>query len=434
MITSRPAVLALICGLAITTSAAFAQTGRAASQTKKAAASSAAQSPGAQPLTLDQIRKLMGAAPDSVVAQEISDRGVKDDYTRQTVEQLRQQGAGQETIAALTRGLPFASLTVKTEPGATVRVDGGPPRTAGGDGVVSVTNLEPGSHEVAVVKPNFTPYSKTLELKGRDNAQVDAKLEWAVGFLTVTADEPSARIQVGTQPAQAGPINRMPVAVGPTTITVTAPLKIAPPRTVTIEPGKDIAVSFTMAMDPAALTAMANQIHSEFLAANYRGVQQTAARYFETGARDKNVLTDVAISDLETGATADFASFAREAVEAGATLRLSMMHHHGNGFVRGAFFLHPVAVEANTQGIRYEALADCNIKTFETAWNEVRIGPSAGSVIVNEPGGQRAVRSLNLKVPNPADPKKELNLNLTARDGNAAKLEAIRGFLAGLTK
>jgi hypothetical protein len=51
----------------------------------------------------------------SVVAQEISSRGISDDYVRKDIEQIRRLGAGPEIIAALERMIPIASLTVVTE-------------------------------------------------------------------------------------------------------------------------------------------------------------------------------------------------------------------------------------------------------------------------------------------------------------------------------
>ena len=51
----------------------------------------------------------------SVVAQEISSRGISDDYVRKDIEQIRRLGAGPEIFAALERMIPIASLTVVTE-------------------------------------------------------------------------------------------------------------------------------------------------------------------------------------------------------------------------------------------------------------------------------------------------------------------------------
>src|ERR1017187_2901440 len=66
--------------------------------------------PADRRLSLDQIRKLIAIqTPDSVVAQEIQSRGINGDYGRREVDQIRQQGAGSQTVDALLRALPAAT-------------------------------------------------------------------------------------------------------------------------------------------------------------------------------------------------------------------------------------------------------------------------------------------------------------------------------------
>jgi PEGA domain-containing protein len=395
----------------------------AAAQTKKNPQPPKKAAPASdRRLTIDQIRQLISIqTPDSAIAQEIQARGMKDEYNRGAVEQLRRAGAGSETVAALTRLLPVANLTVSTEPGATVRLDGTAQFQVGPDGVLTLSGLDPGSHQLAIQKQFFTAVTRTVELKGGTNSAVEAKLDWAVGFLTISVDVPDARIQVGNNPVQAGPINRMAVPVAAISVVATAPLRKTASQTVAIEPGKEASVAFAMVYDQAELDKMASQIHTLFRSKNYVGVLQQAGRYPQREGKDKDVIADVAISELETGRFAEFKSAAREALAAGAALRFDLMHHHAGLHI----VLHPAVVQLKGRMLSFQPEGACNFEPFEVSLAQVKVGNK--QFVIDSPN--HSVPAVSLVVPNPSNPKKEATLNFVTRTTIFAEAQAIRGFL-----
>ncbi len=369
-------------------------------QAKKKAQSTPKKDTGAQPadrrLSLNQIRRLVVIhTPDDVVAGEIQSRGIADDYGRREVDQIRQQGAGAQTVDAMLRALPVATLTVRTELGATVKLDAGSPVLAGSDGVATISNIDPGRHEVTIQKQYFTDVSRTVELKGREDALIEVKLNWAVGFLTASTDVPDAQIVVSGGPTQTGRIMHMAVPIGEATVVATAPLRRAVSQTVAIEGGKDATVSLSLPIDQGALSALANQVHASFQSHAYRDAVQQASRYLQTGARGKEVLADLALSYLEMSNYSAFQDSAQRALSAGATLHFDVVHLHSSF---GVGTQHRAELRVSTDTLGYKPLDQCNLPEFQTPMKEVHVGK----------------RGLDLGVPEPANPKKQTNVNLSA--------------------
>ncbi len=389
--------------------------------------------PADRRLSLDQIRKLIAIqTPDSVVAQEIQSRGINGDYGRREVDQIRQQGAGSQTVDAILRVLPAAILTVRTELGATVKLDGGSPVLAGSDGVATISNLDPGRHEVTSQKQYFTDVSQTVELKGRESVLVEVKLNWAVGFLTASTDVPDAQIVVSGGPTQTGRIVQMAVPIGQATVVATAPLRRAVSQTVAIEGGKDASVSLSLPIDPAALGALANQVHASFQSHAYRDAVQQASRYLQTGERSKEVLADLALSFWEMSDYSRFQDSAQRALSAGASLHFDLVHLHSSF---GVGTLHRAELQVSTDTLGYKPLDRCNLPEFQTPMKEVHLGK----------------RGLDLSVPEQGNPKKQVNVNLSAGTmpgaamgaqakmrakflENSGKVDAVRQLLQTLTR
>ena len=403
---SRPFAIVAAVYVGLLPATVLAQGGKKAPPTKKTTSQ-----PTDRKLSLDQIRKLIAIqTPDSVVAQEVQSRGISGDYGRHDIDGLRQQGAGSETIAALTRLLPLSTLTVRTEPGATVRLDGGSTALAGADGTATLSSIDPGRHQVTTEKQYFTSVSRAVELKGRETASVDIKLEWAVGFLSVATNVPDAQIRVSGAAPQNGRISRLAVPVGQASVTAVAPLRKSVSQTVMIEPGKEATVSLSLPVDEAAIAAMANQIHNSFRSRSYAAVIQQAGRYLQMGAQDKDVLSEVALSYFEMSNYTAFQEAARRALSSGATLQFEVMHHHLSlgGFGGGNLHRAELLVSAETLG--YKPLDRCNLPEFQTAIKEVHLGRREAALLDKT----RSVPVIDLNVPEPNNPKKQTNVNLSA--------------------
>lgn len=362
-------------------------------------------------LTLDQIRKLVGIhTPDSLIGKEIQSRGIAGDFTRRDVEAMRAKGAGPETVAAMLRAVPVGTLVVRTTVNAAVKLDDAQPLLAGADGTVRFVNTEPGKHLVTIQKQYFTPISKEVSVKGGETFSVDAMLEWAVGFLNATADVPDAQILPSGLPAQTGRVSHMAVPIGGLVVAATAPLRKTVSQVVMIAPGKEASVSFSLPIDEAAIIAVETQIHAAFRARSYQAVVQQAGSYLQTGSHNTNVLAEVAISYFEMSDFTSFQNASQLALSAGATLRFELMHHHlaMGGFGGGT--LHRAELQVGAANLGYKPLDDCNLPEFQVPSSDVHMGRRQQALL--DKG--RSIPVVDLNMPQPGNPKKQTNINLSA--------------------
>jgi hypothetical protein len=361
-------------------------------------------------LSLDQIRKLISIrTPDNVVAQEIQARGVIGDYGRREIDQLQQQGAGPQTITVLQRMLPLSSLRLKTEPGATVKLDNGAALQSDANGLVTFTGIERGEHQLAVEKMYYKASIQPIILKARENAAIEVPLDWAVGFLSVTTDVADAQITIGGNPPQLGRVNRLALPVGFSTVVVRAPLRQPSSQSVHVEGGKETTIAVSLSLDAAAISAATNQVHLAFQGHNYAGVLQQSVQLFRVGIRDKDVLGDVALSYLETRDYARFVGAAEQALSAGAQLSFRLTHIE-LGFKPNN---HPAEVKLSNASLVFKPIGRCNHEEFSVPIREVRADQRRLSF--------QNLFIVNLVVPNPSKDRKGLNINMGTEDPEKAQ-------------
>jgi hypothetical protein len=386
----------------------------AAGQSRHFSKSRKRRAPASKGLSLEQIRRLMAVPlPDSAIAQEIQSRGIHGEFTRHDIEVLRQEGAGTNTVAALTRLLPVASLTVKTEPEAFVTLDHGTRVRTASDGTAVFSGIDPGAHQVLIQKTYHKDVSRMIDLTAREDTSLSAPLEWAVGFLSITAQPAGATITVSGGAPQTGRVEHLAVPIGTVEVVVTAPLRETSSQNVNIQPGKESTLSISLALDQNAISRAAGQIHALFRTGNYPAVRERAGQFFAAGARDPAVSGEFAMSFLELHDYPAFQNAARQALAAGATLRIPMLHvelgYHPNN--------HLAFLQVSSQRIGFQPVGHCNHPAFQVSIRDVHLGK------------RRVMENLfvvELVVPNPTKPKKSLNINLA---GDFVKVNAVRALL-----
>jgi hypothetical protein len=397
---------------------------RFAFQTGAAKKSRAAKSADRR-LTLEQIRKLVAIhTPDDVIAQEITSRGIKDDYSRTQISDFQRLGAGRQTITALENSLPVATLVITSQPGATVILDSGTPIEVGPAGNVSISSVAPGQHRLTIDKQYFKSAVRNIAVKGRETITVEAPLDWAVGFLSVSTQPPASQIQIAGKSAMNAPVTHQPVPVGSTPVVASAPLREQVSRTVNIEPGKEVSISLSLPVDEAAVRSAANNIHSSFKSRLYQSVIDEGASYLQSGARDGDVLGEIAVSYLELGQVAQFRDLALQTLNNGGTLRFQVEHHHAG--LRNS--VHPALLMITRQTLIFEPVGSCNFQRFETPLNTVHIGARNGVFLTSE----ERIPSISLVLPNPSNPKKQSTINITMPENNGFQLRLFREFLQGI--
>lgn len=130
------------------------------------------------PLSLVQIEQLMTIkAPDTVIAREITTRGLAFAVDRSIVDDLQGKGAGTQTLGALRSAIPHQSLTVISNvPGVEVLIDGISRGIAGPDGRLSLSDLEAGTYKITARRHRCREATVEATLLGKAAASVAVTL------------------------------------------------------------------------------------------------------------------------------------------------------------------------------------------------------------------------------------------------------------------
>ncbi len=383
------------------------------------------------PLKLTDIEKLIHSPLllDGDLADTIKNRGVSDPLTKDVVATLRTKGAGPKTLAALSTLIPRSILRLTTIPGAEVLLDG-TRFQAGSDGQLTMPDLDPGTHALEVRKPDFQSYSSSIQLPPNGSTSLNAVLKSAFGFLSVSTNPPDAKLEINGVLVQAVNVNRMRLPVGERTVIASAPFRKNISDRVVIEPDVEKTITLMLPWDEVAVSTLSRQIHDSFRKGQYQLVLELANQYFQTGMRDKDVLADVAVSNFELDKPDDFKRTAQEALTAGATLRISIQHHHGGLSAS----IHPAVLQLTTRTLRFEPEGQCNFNTFETSLNEVRLGDRDHVILKSRTQALgQTVGAVNLIIPDPTNPKKEATVNLVRDIYATRRIDAIRDLLQSLS-
>jgi hypothetical protein len=64
---------------------------------------------------------------------------------------------------------------------------------------VLIPGVEPGPYQLVIEKANYQRVLKQVVVKARDALKSEVRLEWAIGFLSVTTDVPDAQISTANE-------------------------------------------------------------------------------------------------------------------------------------------------------------------------------------------------------------------------------------------
>lgn len=137
---------------------------------------------------------------------QVSKPGFEADAPRKTVKILR--GQDQTVAFQLHKKVVFASVLVRTNPGARVFVDGRESGTATENGLLQIQNLAVGEHKIEVQLKQFAPKSITATLKeGSGNPEVALQLSDRLRAGVTILRTPGSRLSYRQQNA----LGEMPV-------------------------------------------------------------------------------------------------------------------------------------------------------------------------------------------------------------------------------
>lgn len=314
-----------------------------------------AQSLGAVPargkLGLAQIEELISIhAPDNVVAGEVQTRGLAFTPTPKILGLLQKRGAGQATLAAISRLIPYGTVEVDGLPGSQVTMDGAVQGTIGGQGRLVVAKLLAGTHRLEVRKAGYQPDDLTFGLKAHQYERVPATLEWGGGYLTIRSDPPGGTIEIPGLGRYTTQVSNLPCPPGTYVITAVHPGMKPGTRSVSVPAGKHITVEFHLA---PKLQYLQNQLvvaREELARGRPLGAVQTARHLLSYEPNKPQVLSLLARAYLQMDDLMHFRMEAGSAIRHGGAVALGLMHEDR---IMSGETIHPVTLTVSATTISY---------------------------------------------------------------------------------
>jgi hypothetical protein len=285
-------------------------------------------------LTLAQIEKLIAIeTPDSVIAQKIRKRGLAFTLTAKTLENLRNRGAGPQTIKALSAHLPKAVLNISSvPPECDVYVDGTYRGRTSPDGKLRISNLELGAHEVVVRKSRYRDERHTVSLSAEKEEQLSANLTWAVGFLTLPPNVSGASIDIEGIGHFSGAISDLECPPGTYSITVSCPRYKTTTKKIEVIAGKITSVPIVLEVDPEFVHQFVHQLMADarqaFSNKDYDSAISSARELLSYDPKNGEALGILGQSYYNTGKYNDSITYLTKAIAFGEPVTFPVTHRH----------------------------------------------------------------------------------------------------------
>jgi hypothetical protein len=376
-------------------------------------------------LTLAQLQRLIAArTPDRIVAAEVAERGLRDTLDAAALETIRKAGAGPETMKALDRIRPRATLNITGLAGTSVAIDGDYIGRISDAGSLTVADLWPGSHEVTATLPDHSPGKQSVTLRANQPLNLEMRLNSIFGFLSLTTDAPRASIDVEGVSQFRDRVSKQRMRVGSYTVRVQAPYRKTHEETITVAPGELLERHITLAPDTEQLTSLLARVAQNYGSRNYRQAAADA-RDFIDAVGDTNppararALSFLALAHLHGRDYAEAATAGAEALAAGETLQFEVTHHH-SGFIDP----HPARVTVSMYRFQFKPLGTCNVTSGSVDSRLLEVTFPAIRLTV---AGQGSWRPVTVKFPKSIDPKDTHTLNFI--EVEERRLDAVYGLL-----
>jgi hypothetical protein len=354
-------------------------------------------------LSQSQIEQLVAiATPDTVIAEEITDRGLDFEPTQRIIEDLRKRGAGLRTLATLRNLIRYATLEIEAQPRSEVVVDEAELGRTDAQGVIVVHDLSAGAHQVVVRKADYREERTRIELSNGEYKRLRVQLEWAGGFLTVRADVPASAVVIEGLGTFTGSVSDLPCSPGTYSVTATHPGMRMESQTITVAPGQHAVAEIHFAPDPEFLNRQLINAVDQLEGNNPTAAIQTAEGVLAIDANNLPARALIAAAYFDAHDTQHFRTSSSEALRRGGLVPVDLLHVHT--FPRK--YIHSTTLTISTKTIAYNPNLSggrCNTAPFSVPLQKIQ------SIETKRNEGGEVL--LVLKVGDPRSSSKVMTLN-----------------------
>jgi hypothetical protein len=381
-------------------------------------------------LSLTQIEKLIQIhTPDEVVAEEVRSRGLGFTPTPRILDQMRQRGAGQATLAAVRERMPIGTIEIQGPPGSQITLDGTDRGTTDAQGRLVLPDLPVGDHRLVVNKPGYRPGEFQVTLAAREYKRFPVQLDWAGGFLTVRSDPPGASIEVAGLGQFKDGVSELQCPPGTYDITVARAGMKSETRSVVVVAGQHAAVEIHLMLDSQYLQKKVVDAKERLSHGDAQGAIQICSELSSLEPNNPEVESVLASAYWRTHDLAHFESAAEDAIRNGGSVTLNLAHEH---LEMSGEAIHPATLTITAMSIAYDpGSASCKYRAFvvpppNVATIEVTNKSASGFMIVRHlaPG----TFLLHLDFRDSAKPDKKMTLYFATPESRIERENNV-GFL-----
>jgi hypothetical protein len=247
------------------------------------------------------------------------------------------------------------ALTVSSTPAdCEVFVDDVPQGLTDSTGKLRIENLIVGDHRIALRKPRFHEAVFQLLLAQEKEGEINAKLEWAVGFLSVKTNVSDAKIEVTGLGSFNGVVDNVDAQAGTYVLTATRPLYEPVSKQITVTAGEASNVSLELSPDAALRDRMLSLAQDTYSRGDFSSAIEIASKLVSVDPINAQALRIMGQSYFARNDFGPFTDFASRAISAGGSIELQLRHHHS---FWGGSNMHMVRVVLTKQTVSFDPQA-----------------------------------------------------------------------------
>jgi len=300
------------------------------------------------PLTLVQVQSLIRAhAPESVIQQQIQQRGLGFPVTPNVLEEIQKMGASENLVAQLHAELQAGNIEVHTLPQSVILIDNKKAGITNSNGVFLAEELSTGNHSVTAARTNFKDGVATVTVGNHETQKVDVSLIWLGGYLTIITYPEDASVDVQGPQGFTGHINDVPCPAGEYTIHVSRDGMKPETRTIDVISEIHHTEKIRLTPTPAYLAQLVYSAQDKLSHNDPVGAFRIASTVRGMDPKNINALDILTSSTFELGDEKAFLIFARSELHRGGTVTLPLLHIHSSPTLQ----LHDVEMKISSAGV-----------------------------------------------------------------------------------
>jgi len=263
--------------------------------------------------------------------------------------------AGQtETLNFELRPITQALSVSSTPPECEVFIDDVLRGNTGAGGKLRIPDLPVGDHKIILRKPRFHEAEFPLALNPDKEGEINAKLDWAVGFLTVKANVPNARIEVAGPVNYDGAVENLECPTGTYFVRASSPLYESLSKQVVVTGGEASNVPLELRPDLSARNRLLAEAQESYSQRDYGNAIEAAGKLVAVDPTDATTLTILGQSYFMRNDFNAFEEYASRAIDAGGSIEVQLRHHHS---FWGASSMHFIRLVLTAQTISFDPQA-----------------------------------------------------------------------------